>query len=146
MEFKLPSFDIVVELHDKLVLAVSGGRKGLPHPDAIHSAVGRPMRYMHYDGNCTIHTVCAVLIDSLARNHAFADGNKRTALITTLYTYILNGTELSYTWIMNEEYEKLVLWVVEDKPSVPKIAEKLEELAEKYKQSLLGKIKGLITD
>lgn len=141
MEFKLPSYDIVVSIHDNIVLATSGGRAGLPHPEAVHSALGRPMRYMHYDNECTIHTVCAVLIDSLARNHAFADGNKRTALITMLYTYILNKENLSYGWMMNKRYEELVLWVVEDKPTIKEIATRLEKLAKQFQQSRLGRLK-----
>lgn len=139
MEFRLPSFEIVVQLHDEIVLKESEGKAGLPHPEAIHSAIGRPMRYMHYEKqDCTIHTVCAVLIDSIARNHAFTDGNKRTALITMLYTYIINGVKLTYGWVMNERYEELVLWVVNEKPTIKEIRNRLEELSNQFKSKKLS--------
>jgi death-on-curing protein len=141
MQFTLPSYEVVLEIHDELVIAGSGGLKGLPHPEAIKSAIHRPMRYMYYDGECNIHTVCAVLIDSLARNHAFADGNKRTALMTTLYTYIINDHKLTYNWVMNQQYEELVLWVVNEKPPINQIAGRLAELAEEFKQRFIDKVK-----
>lgn len=140
MQFLLPSYEVVIELHD-IVLEEAGGLPGIPHPEIVKSAIARPERYMHYDGECDIHTVCAVLIDSLARNHAFADGNKRTALMTTLYTYIINDHKLTYNWVMNNKYEELVLYVVEKKPPINEIADILEALAEEFKQTFLDKLK-----
>jgi death-on-curing protein len=44
-----------------------------------------------HDACPDIHTKAGALLHSLAHNHAFVDGNKRTALIATYVFYRLNG-------------------------------------------------------
>lgn len=111
------------------------------HEDRIHAAIARPQTYMDYDEECDIHLVCAILLDSLARGHAFTEGNKRTALLTMLIAYKVNGIELHFDWIMNEKYKDLVLWVVQQKLHVKDIAPKLKELADEFEANFLQKIK-----
>lgn len=77
MQIYLPVEEIIMELHDAII-DVSGGKKGVLKPGVINAAIHRPKTYLSYHENCNIHTVCGVLLDSIARNHAFADGNKRT--------------------------------------------------------------------
>ena len=145
MNFTLPTYDVVMKLHD-LALELSGGLQGILHPSRIHAAIHRPNNHMAYNEKCDIHLVCAILLDSLARGHAFTEGNKRTALLTVLLTYKLNGVDLSFTWVMNKEYKRVAVWVVKEKPEVKEIADKLEALAEEFRLSLLQRIKGALTD
>lgn len=49
-----------------------------------------------------IHTKAAALMHSLARNHPFLDGNKRTALLAGVVFYGLNG------WILAMSDNKAV--------------------------------------
>jgi len=142
MQIKIPSYEVVLELHD-IVLEESGGRKGVLHPNVIDGALGRPLNYMAYETH-DLHTICSLLLDSLARNHAFVEGNKRTALITVLYTYRLNDVYLSFTDMTNEDFEKLVLWVVKSKPSIPKIEEKLKKLITKYQKRGISRLAEII--
>lgn len=114
MRFSLPSFDTVLEIHE-IMLEFYGGLEGSPHPEYIESALARPRHYMAYSDECDIHLVCALILDSIARNHAFSDGNKRTALVTMLMTYRLNGIELSYDLRTNNELEELALMIADDK-------------------------------
>lgn len=54
-----------------------GGRQGVINLGSIESALARP-----YSGYYrSIHRKAAALVESVVRNHGFADGNKRTALI-----------------------------------------------------------------
>jgi death-on-curing family protein len=131
MKVVLPIYEVIVTLHDT-VLETSGGRPGIHNESAIHGAVARPKTYLGYNPDCDLHTVCAVLLDSIARNHGFKDGNKRTGLMTTLYTYRINGVYLKFNLMMNKDYEELVLWVVIQKPDIPETAKKLRELTDRY--------------
>lgn len=56
--------------------------------------------------------VCAALFYGLVKNHAFADGNKRTALLTLLYQMDCYGFSPSAS---QKEYEKLVVAVAANK-------------------------------
>ena len=135
----LPVYEIILDLHDA-ILEVSGGRPGIHDAKVIHPAIARPKTYLMYSDDCSIHTVCAVLLDSLARNHAFIEGNKRTGLMAAILTYELNGIALKLHE-GQKEYEELVLWVVLEKPTIPQISERLEGLAQKYQ---IGKISQFI--
>jgi death-on-curing protein len=131
MQFSLPSFETLLEIHD-IMLEFYGGLKGVPHPEYLESALARPQHHMSYAKNCDIHLVSALILDSIARNHAFSDGNKRTALVAMLMTYRLNGVELSYDLRTNEELENLAISIADDKEkrvSVQMVRNKLLAIA-----------------
>jgi death on curing protein len=130
MEFVIPVYENVLRIHE-LALKLGGGLAGILHEDRIHAAIARPQSYIQYDDNCDIHLICAILLHALATGHGFTEGNKRTALLTMLVTYNVNNVPLQFSYIMNDEYKDLVLWVVKDKPDVKEIAPKLKELADK---------------
>ena len=74
-------------LHDALVHE-TGGSLGLRDMGALASAIMRP-QIGYYDG---IIEEAAALLESLAMNHPFIDGNKRTALASTDIFLRLNGS------------------------------------------------------
>jgi death-on-curing protein len=129
---------MVMELHDA-ILDISGGRPGILDEKVIDAAIHRPKTYLSYHENCDIHTVCAVLLDSIARNHGFVEGNKRTGLMTAILTYELNGITLQSSADRTNDFEDLVLWVVLEKPEIPEIASKLEVLIKKYRSNSVSK-------
>lgn len=132
MQFVLPSADAVLEIHE-IVINQYGGLHGVPHPDRIKAALQRPQTYIDYQKEYDIHTVAALLLDSIARNHAFADGNKRTALLVMLMTYNLNNvTKLRYNLHMNNAFEELVLYVTTKKPTIETLQAKLKDLVTEY--------------
>ncbi|HEY8998882.1 MAG TPA: type II toxin-antitoxin system death-on-curing family toxin [Candidatus Saccharimonadales bacterium] len=137
-EIYLPTHEIVLGLHDA-VLDVSGGRPGALHPEMIDGAIKRPQTYMAYTDDYNLHTVCALLVDSLARHHTFQDGNKRTALMTMLFTYRANSVYLDFSLLMNEEYEAFVLEVVNKRPSIEEISQRLRGLSDKYRKKGVDK-------
>ena len=63
--------------HDRAL--ETGGRPGIHDYDALLSAIGRP--YTGYYRSIVHKT--AALLQSIATNHAFNDGNKRTSILLT---------------------------------------------------------------
>lgn len=101
----------VLEAHHKALQA--GGRRGVRDLASIESAIGRA-----YTGYYRpVHKKAAALVHSLAKNHGFTDGNKRTALlIMDLFLrrsgyHLLTDSEEK----LNDEVEKLILDVVENR-------------------------------
>lgn len=84
-----------LSLHDVLYLAA---RLGEPQPrdvGLVESAVARPRASAFgADAYPDLHTKAAALLHSLARNHAFVDGNKRVSWLATGAFYWTNGYEL----------------------------------------------------
>jgi death-on-curing protein len=82
-------------LEDVLYLAA---RLGEPTPrdvGLVQSAVARPMTTVFgSDAYPDLHTKAAALLHSLARNHAFVDGNKRVSWLAAGAMYWINGFEL----------------------------------------------------
>ena len=68
----------------------SGGRDGIPNPGLVASAIFRP-----YNGYYRpIARKVAALVESMATNHGFTDGNKRTSLILMHTLLTKSGYEL----------------------------------------------------
>ena len=72
------TMDEVVAIHD-VAIRVLGGMNGLRDMGALASAIMRP-QIGYYDG---LVEEAAALLESLAMNHPFVDGNKRTAFYST---------------------------------------------------------------
>ena len=71
---------------------VKGGRHGLRHRSLLESAVARPQASAFGADACPDPiSKAAALLHSLVLNHAFIDGNKRTAVLATLVFLDLNG-------------------------------------------------------
>jgi death-on-curing protein len=62
-----------VSAHDTAL--TFGGGEGVTSLHLIESAIGRPYSGYHR----SMSAKCAALLESIARNHGFLDGNKRTA-------------------------------------------------------------------
>ena len=87
-----------------------GGLAGIRDSDLLASAIGRP--YVGY--NRSIYSKAAALLQSLATNHGFVDGNKRTTFLTIdLFLdrsgYVLRGVKKTGL----RELEDLILAVDE---------------------------------
>ena len=73
-----PTIEEVVVIHDVAVREF-GGAMGLRDMGALASAIMRP-QVGYYD---SLIEEAAALLESLAMNHPFVDGNKRTAFYAT---------------------------------------------------------------
>jgi death-on-curing protein len=72
----------------------------------------------------------AAYIESVARNHSFLDGNKRTAYLIGAAFLHRNGYDLAPK---QGEIEMFVLWVVTEKPAFAEIAAWLKKRSRKKK-------------
>lgn len=83
------SEDVVLAVHDAQI-AEHGGLPGVRDLAAVQSALARPHNIAAY-GNPDPADLAAAYAYGLARNHGFADGNKRTALVVALVFLLDHG-------------------------------------------------------
>ncbi len=82
---------VVIDAHEES-LAEHGGPHGIRDIGMLESALARPKNlYAYSEPRPSIHRVAAAYAFGIAANHPFVDGNKRTALITSLTFLKLNG-------------------------------------------------------
>ncbi len=85
---------VVQAIHDDQ-LARNGGMYGLRDPGLFESALARPRHRWEYGDAESLWDCAAAYGFGIAKNHAFNDGNKRTAF-QTMYTFLgANGQELT---------------------------------------------------
>ena len=72
-------------------LAEHGGSNGIRDESLLDSALAKPHNVFAYAENPDIFRLAASYAFGIARNHAFIDGNKRTALVVSLTFLHLNG-------------------------------------------------------
>ncbi|HUM70888.1 MAG TPA: type II toxin-antitoxin system death-on-curing family toxin, partial [Chloroflexota bacterium] len=84
----------VLFIHARLI-ATTGGEHGVRDIGLLESAVARPQAT--FDGvelYPDLFHKAAALMESLAQNHPFVDGNKRTAITATAMFLRRNGRRL----------------------------------------------------
>lgn len=115
------------------VLAASAAATGSPavilDAGLLESAIFRPQASVFGEpAYPDVHHQAAALLQSLIKNHALQDGNKRTALMSTLLFLGLNGWRMTAS---QDERFDLVLGIATDQLiGVPAIAERLREMTQ----------------
>lgn len=100
------SFDEVIETHDEAIQQF-GGSLGLRDAGALTSALAQPaMEAFGVELYPTLLEKAAAYLYFIARNHAFVDGNKRTAYSATYLFLVMSGFGLQAT---SDEKFNLVL-------------------------------------
>ena len=92
-------------LHDEQ-LAEHGGSDGIRDETLLDSALAKPRNVLAYEDGATLPRLAASYAFGIARNHAFVDGNKRTALVVSLSFLRLNG--LTLTASPEDRYETFI--------------------------------------
>ena len=107
------------------VIQASGGLLGVRDLGLIDSAINRPRAtFEGIDLYVTLFEKAAALFHSIIFNHAFLDGNKRTAVASAALTLYINGFELLTS---NEKLELFTVSIVERKMDIAEIAQWLEK-------------------
>jgi death-on-curing protein len=75
-------------------LAEHGGSDGIRDETLLDSALGKPRNVFAYADSPTLPMLAASYAFGIARNHAFIDGNKRTALVISEGFLRLNGLKI----------------------------------------------------
>lgn len=106
-----------------------GGEPTVRDHGLLESAAARP-RATAFGGDVypDLDTKAAALLDSLARNHALVDGNKRLALAAIIAFYGVNGRRLTLT--NDEAYEFIIDVAAGRLDSVDGIAARLRTATE----------------
>jgi len=78
------------------VIEIGGGSHGLRDASLLESALARPQN-QHAYGETDTFQLAASYAEGISRNHAFVDGNKRTAFYVASDFLEQNGYELQVT-------------------------------------------------
>jgi death-on-curing protein len=84
--------EVLLAAHDEQ-LQEHGGASGLRDRGLLESALARPQNLAAY-GKPDVAALAASYAFGIAKNHAFVDGNKRTALVAMELFLDQNGYEL----------------------------------------------------
>jgi death-on-curing protein len=115
-----PTVEEVLVLHS-LLLARYGGEAGVRDLGMLDAALHRP-RSGYY---ASLSEQAAALLQSLANNHAFVDGDKRVAFAIMVIFLRLNGFALRTTADDAEAF--LIDEVIQARTPLPQIATWIEE-------------------
>ena len=84
------SYEVVLAVHEAQI-AEHGGLTGIRDQGLLESALARPQNLHAYSTTANVCDLAAAYAIGLAKNHAFIDGNKRTAWIVSATFLELNG-------------------------------------------------------
>lgn len=119
----------VLVLHARII-DKTGGTGGVRDVGLLESACMRPQATF---GGKQLHqamfTKVAALLHSLARNHPFLDGNKRTAIVAASRMLHVNGYELTAD---NRDVVAFMLGVAQGQKGIQEIAEWLKANSKKH--------------
>jgi death-on-curing protein len=89
------STELAIAIH-KRQLAEHGGADGVRDMGLLESAINRPRHLFAYEQPTPeVPALAAAYAFGIARNHAFIDGNKRTAYVVCRTFLLLNGYDLT---------------------------------------------------
>jgi len=103
-------------------ISTFGGSHGLRDRGLLESALGQARQTYEYSDD--IYEAAAQYCVSLAKNHPFVDGNKRTAADSMLTFMVLNGIEPT---LSNEQLFEWTLRAAIGRLDRPKLARLLKE-------------------
>lgn len=75
-------------------LADHGGSDGMRDETLLDSALAKPLNVFAYADDPDLFRLAASYAFGIARNHAFVDGNKRTALVVSITFLDLHGWDI----------------------------------------------------
>jgi death-on-curing protein len=117
----------VLFIHSRLIIE-TGGEYGILDLGLLQSAVARPQAT--FDGQelyPNLFKKAAALLESLIGNHAFLDGNKRTAITAAGLFFRLNGYHLT---AQNKPLEEFTLECAQRRVNLEQMAVWLENYSE----------------
>ncbi len=75
--------------------AEHGGSDGIRDETLLDSALAKPLNVFAYEDGADIFRLAASYVFGIARNRAFVDGKRRTALVVSAAFLDLNGWDIS---------------------------------------------------
>ncbi len=93
MTIRFISAEEVIAFHDR-IMNVTPGVKGMPDPGRAQALIHRVLNQHISEDVDAVFKLAAIHLLAISRGHIFNDGNKRTALFTTLLFLRRNGIEI----------------------------------------------------
>jgi death on curing protein len=84
------AMEVILAIHEAQ-LAEHGGATGIRDKALLESALAPPKNLYAYSEKVSLNLLAAALALGIAKNHAFVDGNKRTAWVAGALFLELNG-------------------------------------------------------
>lgn len=120
------SLEQVIEIHDALVEKF-GGLKGIREKGLLESAVAAPiMAVFGEELHATVYNKAAAYLFYIVKNHAFLDGNKRSAAASALAFLRINGKHVNYNV---DAFLEFVVLVAEGKADLKTISDYFEKIS-----------------
>jgi death on curing protein len=117
---------MVVVIHD-FILEREPGVKG-ENKGALEGALGRIEHRKNYESLDDVFEIAGMYAEAIARGHAFADANKRTALMSALTYLLLEGFRVQ----RSQALEDIMVDVAEGKLNFLDLANIFSTLAEPF--------------
>ena len=108
MTIRYPTYSELIFINGRILndTAIQTGKKKVRDIDMLLAAEQRPQASAFgQDAYPTLKEKAAALLHSIARNHPFTDGNKRTATVAALFLLAINGQQVG--WSQPEALEKI---------------------------------------
>jgi len=106
---RYPTYSELIFINGKILddPAIMSGKVKVRDIDLLMAAEQRPQSSAFgQDAYPTLPEKAATLLHSIARNHPYKDGNKRTATIAALFLLAINGWQIR--WDQAEALERIV--------------------------------------
>ncbi|WP_258232071.1 type II toxin-antitoxin system death-on-curing family toxin [Priestia megaterium] len=122
---KYLTIDQVIEINKRMILMYNDNEQiGVKDRGLLESAVYKPQQTLfEKDAYKTIYDKAAVLLHSIAKNHAFYNGNKRTALMSMIVFLYTNGLKFTMS---DSKADEFVVRIVKNEFTLETIAEFIE--------------------
>ena len=105
-----------------------GGSSGVLDRGKLESAIYRAQNLSNYNPEATIYDLAAAIGWGIANNHAFVDGNKRTAFVVMAVFLQINGILLTAT---EDDVVDIMLAVASSQMSQEQVSDWLSEFSQK---------------
>jgi death-on-curing protein len=119
------SLAVVMAIHEAQI-AEHGGALGVRDQGLLESALARPRQIYAYADNPELRRIAAGYAFGIAKNHAFLDGNKRTAWVVCATFLEINGRRVSAS---QEDVVKTMLGVADGRLNEDEFADWLNRNA-----------------
>jgi len=141
LEVRYLTVEQVQFLHDEQIdLYTPAEQKHVADWGGLESACNRPCVTHHYDQYSDICDLAASLGFGLAKNHAFANANKRTAAVCTHVFLQINGYELEMgQWQLVDLYVDLAKDEIDRDCLAQIISDHVRELSDEERAALESK-------
>ena len=131
METRFVTIEEALALH-ATALQLTHGKLGVHDIGALLGCLERPKTVLGgQEMFPTLFLKAAALTETIARNHPFVDGNKRTALFSAVRFLFINGHEFVAT---NLEAEEFPIIVEKTRPPISEIAKWFKSHCRKIKK------------